>query len=119
MYFLSPHKNKHHSNRRPGRNRHKKPTFSNNDQQGVDKSYKAKQNITENEKPVLATEKPQKIRDKKKKLQGMDLTSTLENYAETGNKYVKTIEQIIKQNRLSDFEPVRLTSSPEKKEFNL
>ena len=49
----------------------------------------------------------------------MDLTSTLENYAETGNKYVKTIEQIIKQNRLSDFEPVRLTSSPEKKEFNL
>lgn len=59
------HKNKHHSNRRPGRNRHKKQTFSNNDQQGVDKSYKAKQNITENEKPVLATEKPQKIRDKK------------------------------------------------------
>ncbi len=64
-------------------------------------------------------EKRKTLRDKKKKLKGMDLTSTLENYAETGNKYVKTIEQIITQNRLSDFEPVRLTSTSEKKEFNL
>ena len=64
-------------------------------------------------------EKRKTLRDKKTKLKGMDLTSTLENYAETGNKYVKTIEQIITQNRLSDFEPVRLTSTSEKKEFNL
>ena len=81
------------------------------------KAYK--NNLNTHKSYAKFREKRQSLRDKKKKLQGMDLTSTLENYAETGNKYVKTIEQIIKQNRLSDFEPVRLTSSPEKKEFNL
>ena len=48
----------------------------------------------------------------------MDLTSTLENYAETGNKYVKTIEQIITQNRLSDFELVKLVNSVKQVELN-
>ena len=39
------------------------------------------------------------------------LTKTLENYAQTGSEYTKILAQIIKQNRLMDFEPVRLANS--------
>ena len=52
-------------------------------------------------------------------LNGLELTKTLGNYAQTGNEYIKILEQIIVQNRLMDFEPVRLTNSVEKKELNL
>ena len=64
-------------------------------------------------------EKRKELRDKKKKITALKLTKTLENYAETGNQYVKILEQIIVQNRLTDFEPVRLTNSVTKRELNL
>ena len=62
---------------------------------------------------------PPESGEKNKKVSGLELTKTLSNYAETGNEYIKILEQIIVQNRLMDFEPVRLTSSIEKKELNL
>jgi len=39
------------------------------------------------------------------------LTDTLKNYAQTGSEYIKILNQIIRQNRLTDFEPVRLVNS--------
>ena len=41
----------------------------------------------------------------------MSLTETLKNYAQTGSEYTKILNQIITQNRLSDFERVRLVNS--------
>jgi len=35
----------------------------------------------------------------------------LNNYAQTGSEYTKILNQIIKQNRLTDFEPVSLINS--------
>ncbi len=81
------------------------------------KAYK--NNLNTHKSYVKFREKRQNLREKNKKVSGLELTRTLENYAETGNEYIKTIEQIITQNRLSDFEPVRLTSSMKKKELNL
>ena len=46
-----------------------------------------------------------------KKIRGLELTETLKNYAQTGSEYTKILNQIIIQNRLSDFEPVRLVNS--------
>ena len=51
------------------------------------------------------------LRDKNKKIRGLELTETLNNYAQTGSEYTKILNQIIKQNRLMDFEPVRLVNS--------
>jgi Bax protein len=51
------------------------------------------------------------MRNKNKNITGLDLTHTLKNYAQTGSEYIKIINQIIRQNRLSDFEPVRLVNS--------
>ncbi len=51
------------------------------------------------------------LREKKKKIAGLELTDTLSNYAQTGSEYTKILNQIIKQNRLTDFEPVRLVNS--------
>ena len=64
-------------------------------------------------------EKRKNLRDKNKKILGLELTKTLENYAETGSEYTKILAQIIVQNRLMDFEPVRLATSMQKKELNL
>ena len=47
------------------------------------------------------------------------LTKTLDNYAETGSEYTKILEQIIVQNRLMDFELVRLTSSNNNRSLDL
>ncbi len=58
------------------------------------------------------------LRNKNRKIEGLKLTETLDNYAETGKDYTKTIEQIIKENRLSDFEPVTLTKSKKVIEIN-
>ena len=49
----------------------------------------------------------------------MELTKKLENYAETGSEYTKILSQIIIQNRLMDFEPVKLANSIIKQELNL
>ena len=57
-------------------------------------------------------------RQKNMKITGLKLTDTLNNYAQTGSEYTKTLNQIIKQNRLSDFEPVKLVNSIKKIELS-
>ena len=61
----------------------------------------------------------QDLRKRNKKITGLLLTNTLDNYAETGSEYTKILEQIITQNRLMDFELVRLTNSNKKLELDL
>ena len=56
---------------------------------------------------------------KNKKINGLALTKTLENYAQAGSEYTKILAQIIVQNRLMDFEPVRLEHSVKRQELNL
>ena len=51
------------------------------------------------------------LRKNNKDIAGLDLTDTLGNYAQTGAEYIKILNQIIKQNRLADFEPVKLVNS--------
>ena len=63
-------------------------------------------------------EKRFSLREKKRKINGLDLTETLNNYAQTGSEYTKILNQIIKQNRLTDFEPVRLVNSVKKVELS-
>ncbi len=58
------------------------------------------------------------LRDKKKRIKGLELTETLNNYAQTGTEYTKILNQIIKQNRLMDFESVRLVNSVKKIELS-
>ncbi len=58
------------------------------------------------------------LREKKKKITGLELTETLNNYAQTGSEYTKILNQIIRQNRLTDFEPVRLVNSVKKIELS-
>ena len=57
------------------------------------------------------------LRGKNKKIKGLELTETLNNYAQTGSEYTKILNQIIKQNRLMDFEPVKLVNSVKKIEL--
>jgi Bax protein len=56
-------------------------------------------------------EKRSNMREKNNYISGLELTDTLKNYAQTGSEYIKILNQIIKQNRLTDFEPVRLVNS--------
>ena len=56
-------------------------------------------------------EKRKQLREKGKNITGLALTDTLKNYAQTGSEYTKILNQIIKQNKLSDFELVRLVNS--------
>jgi Bax protein len=51
------------------------------------------------------------LRKKNNNISGLELTETLKNYAQTGSEYIRILNQIIKQNRLTDFEPVRLVNS--------
>ena len=55
--------------------------------------------------------KENQLRDKNKRFCGLALTDTLKNYAQTGSEYTKILNQIITQNRLSDFELVKLVNS--------
>ena len=64
-------------------------------------------------------EKRYKIRKRNKGIKGLDLTDTLDRYAQTGKEYTDILEQIIKQNDLSDFETVQLTNSVVKKDIQL
>ena len=59
------------------------------------------------------------LRAKNKKITGLILTKTLNSYAQTGEAYTKILEQIITQNRLMDFELVKLTNSGQKREYDL
>jgi Bax protein len=63
-------------------------------------------------------EKRLNLRENKKKISGLELTETLNNYAQTGSEYTKILNQIIRQNRLSDFEPVSLVNSVKKIELS-
>ena len=64
-------------------------------------------------------EKRHSIRKRNKSIRGLDLTGTLDRYAQTGKEYTDILEQIIKQNDLSDFEKVQLTNSVVKKDIQL
>ena len=64
-------------------------------------------------------EKRHSIRKRNKTIKGLDLTNTLDRYAQTGKEYTEILEQIIKQNDLSDFETVQLTNSVVKKDIQL
>ena len=81
-------------------------------------SVKAYQNNLNTHKSYLKFRtKRSNLRDKNKKIAGLELTETLNNYAQTGSEYTKILNQIIKQNRLTDFEPVRLVNSVKKIEL--
>ena len=83
-------------------------------------SVKAYQNNLNTHKSYNKFREKRKIlRTKNKKINGLELSKTLNNYAQTGNEYTKILAQIIIQNRLMDFEPVRLANSVERKELNL
>ena len=47
-------------------------------------------------------------RDNREKLDSMILTEHLDSYAETGKEYVKILQQIIRQNNLTDFDDAKL-----------
>tara|TARA_B100000886_G_scaffold184357_1_gene126502 strand:- start:1088 stop:2614 length:1527 start_codon:yes stop_codon:yes gene_type:complete len=64
-------------------------------------------------------EKRNSLRKRNKFIKGLDLTDTLDRYAQTGKEYTDILEQIIKQNDLSDFETVQLTNSVVKKDIQL
>ena len=51
------------------------------------------------------------LRDRGKKLDSMILSGYLDSYAETGKKYVKILQLIIKQNQLTDFDDAKLLPS--------
>ena len=75
-------------------------------------SVKAYQNNLNTHKSYKSfRDKRGKLREKNKKISGLELTETLKNYAQTGSEYTKILNQIIKQNRLTDFEPVKLVGS--------
>ena len=64
-------------------------------------------------------EKRFSYRKRNKSIKGLNLTETLDRYAQTGKEYTEILEQIIKQNDLSDFETVQLTNSVVKKDIQL
>ena len=51
------------------------------------------------------------LRYEKKKLDGLLLSEYLDKYAETGKEYVRVLQQIIKQNNLTDFDEAKLLPS--------
>ena len=73
------------------------------------KAYK--NNLNTHKSYLKFREKRKSLRDKNKDITGLALTNTLKNYAQTGSEYTKILNQIITQNRLTDFEPVRLVNS--------
>ena len=51
------------------------------------------------------------LRDQGKPLDSIELSKYLNKYAETGNQYVEVLQQIIKQNKLKDFDDAKLLPS--------
>jgi len=51
------------------------------------------------------------LREEKKKLDSIILSEHLDKYAETGKEYVRVLQQIIKQNNLTDFDDAKLLPS--------
>jgi len=81
------------------------------------KAYK--NNLNTHKGYVKFRDKRRSLRNKNKKINGLELTKTLGNYAESGSEYTKILAQIIVQNRLMDFEPVKLAHSVQRQELNL
>ena len=82
-------------------------------------SVKAYQNNLNTHKSYTKfREKRLSLREKNKRISGLELTETLNNYAQTGTKYTKILNEIIKQNKLSDFEPVKLENASKKIELS-
>ena len=82
-------------------------------------SVKAYQNNLNTHKSYIKfREKRFSMREKNKDIKGLELTETLKNYAQTGSEYTKILNQIIKQNRLTDFETVKLVNSVKKIELS-
>ena len=73
------------------------------------KAYK--NNLNTHKSYVKFRDKRRKLREKNQVITGLVLSDTLKNYAQTGSEYTKILNQIITQNRLTDFEPVRLVNS--------
>ncbi len=80
------------------------------------KAYK--NNLNTHKSYLKFREKRSQLRNSNKNITGLSLTSTLKNYAQTGSEYTKILNQIITQNRLSDFELVRLVNSVRQIELN-
>ena len=80
------------------------------------KAYK--NNLNTHKSYFKFREKRKQLRDKNKNITGLALTDTLKNYAQTGSEYTKILNQIIKQNNLSDFEMVKLVNSVKQVELN-
>ena len=80
------------------------------------KAYK--NNLNTHKSYLKFREKRNNLRKKGKDIKGLSLTDTLKNYAQTGSEYTKILNQIITQNRLTDFEPVRLVNSVKQVELN-
>ena len=51
------------------------------------------------------------LRDEGQSLDSIKLSKYLDEYAETGKKYVEVLQKIIKQNNLKDFDDARLLPS--------
>ena len=73
------------------------------------KAYK--NNLNTHKSYVKFRDKRKKLREKNLVITGLVLSDTLKNYAQTGSEYTKILNQIITQNSLTDFEPVRLVNS--------
>ncbi len=80
------------------------------------KAYK--NNLNTHKSYFKFREKRKQLRVKNKNITGLALTDTLKNYAQTGSEYTKILNQIITQNRLSDFELVKLVNSVKQIELN-
>ena len=81
------------------------------------KAYK--NNLNTHKSYVKFRELRRTLREKNKSINGLVLSKTLGNYAQTGSEYTKILAQIIIQNRLADFEPVRLANSVKRNELDL
>ena len=80
------------------------------------KAYK--NNLNTHKGYKVFRDKRAKLREKNKNIKGLELTETLKNYAQTGSEYTKILNQIITQNRLTDFESVKLVGSVKKIELS-
>mgnify|MGYP001482433974 CR=1 FL=1 len=80
------------------------------------KAYK--NNLNTHKSYLKFRQKRKKLRENNIIIKGLALTDTLKNYAQTGSEYTKILNQIITQNRLSDFEPVKLVNSVKQVELN-
>ena len=82
-------------------------------------SVKAYKNNLNTHKGYAEFREKELLLERNRSIKGLDLTDTLDRYAQTGKEYTEILEQIIKQNNLSDFETVQLTNSVVKKDIQL